>query len=108
VEASTDQWFTDTQANYVHQALAGHVGDLVADELDDVARTINRQGGLIKLSVSSEGTSLNRPPPPLSEPNDMVAVEPPCHPFEPVKVLENWLEALRCLVCGAPYTVTHD
>lgn len=103
VEAAGDEWFTDAQAAYVQQSLSGHVGDLVADELEDVARSINREGGLIRLSVSDRGIDTNPPPPPLSEPNDMAAVEAPCHPFEPVKIREDWLDAVHCLVCGAPF-----
>jgi hypothetical protein len=51
-EATGDSWFTDAQEAYVQQSLSGHVGDLIADELEDVARSISRQGGLTKLSVS--------------------------------------------------------
>jgi hypothetical protein len=30
----------------------------------------------------------------------MIAVEPPCHPDEPIKVSEEWDKELHCLVCG--------
>jgi hypothetical protein len=108
VEAAGDRWFTDAQAHYVQQSLSGRVGDLIADELDDVARSINRQGGLIRLSVSNQGVGTNPPPPPLSEPNDMAAVEPPCHPFEPIKIRDDWADVVHCLVCGAPFTLATE
>ena len=45
--------------------------------------------------------SLEIPTPnPLTEPDDMVIVEPPCHPNEPLKVPEEATARLYCLVCG--------
>jgi len=41
----------------------------------------------------------------LSEPDDMLIAEPPCHPSEPVKVPEERLGDLHCLICGSPYQV---
>jgi uncharacterized protein YbaR (Trm112 family) len=43
------------------------------------------------------------PPMPLLEHDDMTMVAPPCHGFEPVKVADDWTEALYCLVCGQAY-----
>jgi hypothetical protein len=104
VPADTDSWFTQAQAAYIEQTLSAHASDLFEDELDDIARGINRQGGPIRMSVSG-GARDTAPPPPLSEPNDMVAVASPCHPFEPVKVLDVWGEPLHCLVCGSAFTL---
>ncbi len=104
VSAGGDSWFTEAQAAYSQQALLGHATDLIQDELDDVARAINRQGGLIRMSVPRGGRPAVRPPS-LSEPNDMVAVVSPCHPFEPIKVIEGWHEALHCLVCGVQFAL---
>lgn len=36
----------------------------------------------------------------LHEPDDMVIVEPPCHPNEPLKVSDAAAQRLHCLVCG--------
>ena len=33
-------------------------------------------------------------------PDDMVMVEPPCHPAEPLKVPEDATGSVHCLVCG--------
>jgi hypothetical protein len=50
--------------------------------------------------------SLELPPPePLIEPNDMTIVEPPCHPNEPIKVPEESLTRLHCLICAEPFAV---
>jgi len=103
VQAGGDSWFTQAQAAYVEQVLLGHSSEFIHDELEDVTRSVNRQGGLIRMSIS--GAPTGSAPPPLSEPNDMVAVASPCHPFEPIKVLDGWVDPLHCLVCGSPFAV---
>lgn len=40
---------------------------------------------------------------PLHEPDDMVIVEPPCHPEEPVKVPDDAQAPFHCLDCGTPF-----
>ncbi len=45
-------------------------------------------------------------PGPLVEPPDMVAVVSPCHSWEPIKILENWDEAVHCLVCGQLFAIS--
>ena len=103
VGAPSDQWFTDAQRSYALQVVGIHAGELIHDELEGLARGINRQGGMIRMSVSGgDDTPL---PPPLSEPNDMVAVASPCHGFEPMKVAEGWDGPLHCLICGTPFVV---
>ena len=50
-------------------------------------------------------------PPPLSrpesltEPDDLVRVDVPCHPEEPTKVDEEWEGEVACLICGIRYPV---
>jgi hypothetical protein len=39
-------------------------------------------------------------PAPLSEPDDMRAIEFSCHPEMPVKVTEDWSRAVHCPRCG--------
>lgn len=41
----------------------------------------------------------------LIEPDDMVIVVSPCHPYEPVKVPQATTGPLHCLVCGQPFAV---
>ncbi|WP_146073741.1 hypothetical protein [Amycolatopsis sp. CA-126428] len=41
----------------------------------------------------------------LVDPDDMLMVEPPCHPFEPLKVDESWRDPIHCLVCGERFVV---
>jgi hypothetical protein len=44
-------------------------------------------------------------PLPLTEPDDMVIVSPPCHAYELVKVPDDHPARLYCLVCGTPFAV---
>ena len=37
---------------------------------------------------------------PLTEPDDMTLVVFPCHPSEPLKVLDDWRKPVYCLICG--------
>ena len=39
---------------------------------------------------------------PLTETDDMTLVSFPCHPSEPLKVLDDWRMLVRCLICGQP------
>jgi hypothetical protein len=44
-------------------------------------------------------------PPPLIDPNDMMMVASPCHSREPLKVSEEWVGTLHCLVCGREFVL---
>jgi len=44
-------------------------------------------------------------PTPLVEPDDMRIIMSPCHAYEPVKVPEDHIGPLHCLVCGAAFAV---
>ena len=37
---------------------------------------------------------------PLTEVDDMTLVVFPCHPSEPLKVLDEWPKPAHCLICG--------
>lgn len=102
-QAGGDEWWTPAQLEYAEQVALIYAEQAVEDELQGMARTISRQGGLIRLEVSGSGDWTL--PPPLQEPNDMVAVASPCHPFEPVKVFEGLVDPLHCLICGAPFEI---
>lgn len=101
VQADSGAWFTKAQ---IEHATAIAYDEVVAPELEEFKRSvegINRSGGLIgiRAEVSIEGPE---PPPELDETDDdMRRVEFPCHPSEPVKVLDGWDREVHCLVCGA-------
>lgn len=99
--AGVDDWLTDEQVEYVQAMAAGPAMREISEEFERMAR--RHSSGLVKMSVKSTGEP--ELPDPLVEPSDMVAVASPCHPWEPVKVSEDWQEPLRCLVCGASYSI---
>jgi hypothetical protein len=101
VSAPTDQWWTPEQLEHAQEEIAPEVMQLVADELNKSLRSAS--SSLIKMSVNPGPAPV--PPTPLTEPNDMVMVEPPCHVWEPLKVVEVWTEQLHCLVCGIGFVV---
>lgn len=104
VPAPTDQWWTTEQLEHAQAEIAPDVMQILTDELDKSLRSA--RSSLIKMSVKPGSVPV--PPAPLTEPNDMVMVEPPCHPWEPLKVVETWVEQLHCLVCGAEFVVAAD
>src|SRR4051794_22352513 len=75
--AGVDTWWTPEQIDYA-QGLAGPAMDqLVQDALADAFK-----GKGVSLTADSNFTFGVPPPDPLVEPDDMVIVEPPCHPNE--------------------------
>lgn len=65
---SGGSWFTQAQAAYIEQTLGSHASDVIHGEVEEIARGVKRQGGLIRMSVSG-GACDEAPPPPLSDPN---------------------------------------
>jgi hypothetical protein len=101
-----DQWFTDEQVDYIQALASIEAMRLVARELKPSVDRLNRSGsGFVSMDLRVPQTA---PPTPLFEPDDMVAVEPPCHPDEPIKVAEGWVGELHCLVCGDPFIVRDE
>lgn len=98
--ASTDSWWTDEQIEYVEQTAAGPALREIEDELHAITKKASNS--FIKFSV--DRATAPPAPEPLVEANDMAAVESPCHPREPVKIMEDWTTALHCLVCGARFS----
>jgi endogenous inhibitor of DNA gyrase (YacG/DUF329 family) len=93
--ANHDQWFTQDQLRYRDEMVEFYKMDVVNDEMQ-------RLFG----SNYKPGRSTAPAPSALFEPNDMIIIEPPCHPWEPVKVPEERADAgpLFCLVCGESYS----
>jgi hypothetical protein len=99
--ASPDAWWTKEQLEYAQKmALA----EAAAPALRRFKRNVEggNRGGLLKINI--ELPPMARPEA-LTEPDDMVRVEFPCHLEEPVKVDEAWDEEVACLVCGIRYPV---
>jgi len=101
--ADPGAWWTKEQLEYAQQLAAAEVLGPELRRFKSEMESENRQSrGLIRFNVSL--SSLPRPEP-LTEPDDMVRVDVPCHPEEPLKVDEEWDREVACLVCGIRYPV---
>jgi hypothetical protein len=63
----------------------------------------NQRKSLIKVSMEWEEPE---PPSALHKPSDMTIVVSPCHPWEPIKVADEWTDPVHCLACGAPFAIS--
>jgi hypothetical protein len=90
-----DEWFTQDQLRYRDEMVEFYKIDVVNDEM-------KRLFG----SNYTPGRNNAPAPTPLYEPDDMIIIELPCHPWEPVKIPEERADAgpLFCLICGESYS----
>lgn len=97
--SGVDTWWTPAQLEFAQGAagpvLDEAVQDLIADAFKGIKRMDFKPDRNFSLDIAT--------PAPLTEPDDMVIVEPPCHPNEPVKVPDTATERVHCLVCGNPF-----
>lgn len=101
IPSGTDTWWTPAQLEFAHGSAGPALDQAVQDAMNDAFRGI--KGVSFR---SNRDFTLDIPTPePLIEPDDMVIVEPPCHPHEPIKVPEAVLGRIYCLICGAPFAV---
>ncbi|MCZ7527853.1 MAG: hypothetical protein M5U14_16640 [Acidimicrobiia bacterium] len=71
------------------------IGDALRDAFRGVKGVKVSPNRNLRLDVDNPGQ--------LTEPDDMVIVEPPCHPNEPLKVPDEATSQVHCLVCGAAF-----
>lgn len=96
-QAAPDEWWTRDQLEAIQGAVFDKVVEPDVDELRNLARDIRRgSGGLLSMDVTLERDDV----PVIQEVDDMVRVDFACHPDEPVKVVESWVEPVFCLTCG--------
>jgi hypothetical protein len=98
VSAAPDQWWTEEHLAFIQEYAAAPVLRELSDEVEKAFRGVK--------GLSFRRGQLNEPEPPaaLHEPNDMIILAPPCHPWEPVKVPEEATARVHCLICGDPFT----
>lgn len=96
--APPDEWHTTEQAEYIREVARGPALQAARDTLANVFRGS-------KHITYKPGRLEHHHPIDLDEPADMVIVEPPCHPYERVKVYEPCDHPLYCLLCGAQFTL---
>ena len=100
--AAPGTWWTKEQVEY---GRARAMTEVVRPQVEKFKRSIsslNRPGGLLRVDVTG---SAPPDPEPLTEPDDMVRVDLPCHLEEPIKIEEAWDGEVACLICGIRYPV---
>jgi hypothetical protein len=98
--APLDQWLTKEQAECAQRLALGEGMRLLEDEFKELERG---PGGMMQFKF--ESSDVVEPPLPLHEPEDMMVVQSPCHPWEPIKIDVSWSEPLHCLVCGNQFAI---
>lgn len=99
VSAAPDQWWTQEQLTFIQESAAGPALREVSDELEKAFR------GVKGLNYKREQLDEPEPPEALHEPNDMITLAPPCHPWEPVKLPAKATVRVYCLICGKPFAI---
>ncbi|WP_457187063.1 hypothetical protein [Nocardioides sp. P5_E3] len=102
--AGVDSWWTPAQLDFAHADAAPAIDDLVNEALDDMFKGL-KSSKTVKIERTGRYSSETPTPEPLHEPNDMIIIEPPCHPNEPVKVPGTTIDRVYCLICGSPFAV---
>ena len=99
VAAGTNSWWTPEQLDYAQGAAGPEIDRVIGDQIAGMVKGV--KGMTYK---ASNDFSLDIPEGgPLFESDDMVIVEPPCHPNEPLKVPEGRTARVHCLVCGSAF-----
>lgn len=99
VSAAPDQWWTQDQLAFMEEYIAGPALREATDEIEKAFRGAR--------GVTLKRGRLDEPEPPAAfhEPNDMIILAPPCHPWEPVKVPGQATTQVYCLLCGKAFAV---
>jgi DNA-directed RNA polymerase subunit RPC12/RpoP len=99
VPASLDQWWTNEQVEAIQAAAAVDASQQLESSFKKLARTPHRS----PVQFRFESAKIVQPPP-LFEGDDMSGFASPCHPYEPIKVIESEIDSnLHCLVCGQAF-----
>jgi len=98
IQAPADAWLTKAQVELAQNTV---MRELVGPELEKMARDLRgaSRGGLISFDIKYDRP---RALDPFVEADDMRRVDFECHPTEPVKVLDDWRDAVHCLICSQP------
>lgn len=99
VPADLDSWWTPAQLEYARGSAGDALGQAVEDAVAGLFKGVKGMTYRPNRSFALEVPI----PDALIETNDMVIIEPPCHPNEPLKVPEGSTQHVFCLVCGASF-----
>jgi hypothetical protein len=92
--APQDHWWTKRQLEHATGLAAS---EILGPELKRLERKSDPDA-FFSFEVKAEIPS--KPDPLPDEPNDMRRVDFDCHPSEPIKIADDWPEAVHCLICG--------
>ena len=98
--ADVDSWLTQAQIEHGRGLAGPEMDRVVTDALGNVFKGME---GITFKPDASFSLGIESPEP-LHEPDDMVIVEPPCHPSEPLKVPEGATGHIHCLICGVEFS----
>ena len=99
VQAPADAWFTEAQLAFAGSMVEVEVVEPMLEKFaDEIAQSFKSAGMTTRCAPSSRAEE----PDPLTENDDMTRVDFACHPSEPLKVLDDWHQPARCLICGEP------
>lgn len=97
--AATNAWWTTAQIEYQRQ----HVASAAQADIRETLRQAFEPSRDSFISFTVDESSAPELPDALVEPQDMIMLAPPCHPWEPVKVPENASAPFYCLICGSAF-----
>lgn len=96
--ADNEHWLTPEQTEFMTEsALSGGLDDVLDQVFSDLSSK--------HFKVNRTGSMAPEPPSPITEPNDMSIIVPPCHEDEPIKVPDDLTGPFHCLVCGQRFAV---
>lgn len=100
--AGPESWWTQAQLRLIENATERVVGE----ELDDMFKGLERSTrGNRFIEFKAQGGDVPDPSEPLVEPDDMIIVASPCHKWEPVKIPEDHVGIVHCLICGEAFAI---
>lgn len=100
--APLNAWWTKEQLEYAQQLAYKEVLEPELRNLQRHIKSLNDSSSFVcadaELSSLPEQIS-------LSETDDMIKVEFPCHSEKPLKIDETWEQDVACFICGIQYPV---
>lgn len=100
--AGPDSWWTQAQLDLIDNAQDRFIGQELGDLFKGLERSTRRSKFV---QFKADRVSVPDAADPLVEPDDMTMVTSPCHSWEPIKIPEDHVGAVYCLVCGAAFAV---
>lgn len=101
VPSGRETWWTPKQLEYARGVAGPAVDQYISDTVDEMFKGIKGMTHTQNRDFTLDTATAE----PLTEPDDMIIAEPPCHPNEPVKIPEGNATGFFCLICGSAFAV---